>query len=211
MNNENSNCFERVGSAPQSELYRVLGKRVFDVVLTLLVLPLVIPITGILALLIALDGGKPFYRQDQIGKNGHIYRVWKLRLMVKDADVWLEHHRHHECGNGPDSLDASRLTGFGQFLRKSSFDELPQFFNVLAGDMSLVGPRPMVTSPTALYPGGDYYDLQPGITGLCQISDQPYLTLSQRAVCDARYNRTLSFANDLAILAGAFKAVLRRT
>ncbi|HEY9037717.1 MAG TPA: sugar transferase [Roseovarius sp.] len=194
MNNNNSSLFERVGSAPQSELYRASGKRVFDVVVTLLVLPLVIPMTGIFALLIALAGGKPFYSQDQIGRNGRLYRVWKLRLMVKDAD----------------GRDDSCLTGFGQFLRESAFDELPLFFNVLAGDMSLVGPRPMVTSPTAIYPGGDYYDLQPGLTGLGQISDWHHPTPTQRAVCDARYNRTLSFANDLAILTGAFKAALGR-
>lgn len=210
MNSQNSSFFDRVGSARQTDLYRVFGKRVFDIALTLLVLPLVLPITGIFALLIALGGGKPFYIQDQIGKNGRIYRVWKLRLMLKKADVGPGHRRHHECCNGSDGLNDSRLTSFGQFLRNSSFDELPLFLNVLAGDMSVVGPRPMVTSPTAIYPGGDYYDLQPGITGVGQICDWNHLTLSQRAVCDARYNRTLSFANDLAILAGAVSAVLRR-
>lgn len=209
MSNHNSSFFERVGSPRQSDLYRTLGKRVFDIVVTLLILPIALPIIGVLALVIALGGGAPFYSQDQIGKNGRIYRVWKLRLMSKDVGVC--HRGRNERGTGPDDINAIRLTALGHFLRESSLDQLPLLFNVLAGDMSLVGPRAMVTSPTALYPGGDYYDLQPGITGHCETSDWHRLTLSQRADRDARYNRTLSLANDLAILAGAFKAVLRRT
>ena len=160
-------------SSSRFELYREFGKRGFDVALTLLVLPIVLPVVAILALLIALDGGNPFQHQYRVGKNGHLYRMWKLRTMTKGADKGVVHRRGHEAPNKPNLGDNSRHTELGEFLLQSSLDELPLFFNVLIGDMSLVGPRPMLVSQMALYPGRDYYDLRPGLTGPRQISTPP--------------------------------------
>ncbi len=211
MSRYNSKFFETVVTPSHSELYRALGKRVFDLAMTLLTLPFVLPLIGILALLIALDGGNPFYSQDRVGKNGRIYRMWKLRSMVKDADAGLQHDRSHEWGSGQNFGDDPRLTRLGQFLRRSYIDELPQVFNVLIGDMSVVGSRPMTVSQKALYPGEAYCDLRPGITGLWQTSGRHHMTLAECAVYDSHYNRTLSLTSDLAILAAAVKAVLRST
>jgi len=103
---------------------------------------------------------------------------------------------------------ASRLR---QFLRKSSLDELPQLWNVLIGDMSLVGPRPMLLEQQELYPGSAYYALRPGLTGTWQISDRNLSTFAQRAEFDADYERRLSFGTDLRILVATVGVVLRAT
>ncbi len=200
-------------SPSSSKLYRGPGKRVLDIALTVLVLPIVLPVIGFLAILVAFDGGKPFYSQDRVGKGGRIYRMWKLRSMVKDADACLEHYLRdnpdlrHEWDSKQKLVSDPRITWLGRFLRASSLDELPQFFNVLVGNMSLVGPRPMMVSQKALYPGEDYYDLRPGITGLWQISDRHRATFAERATYDSRYNHILSLASDLAILAATVKVV----
>jgi lipopolysaccharide/colanic/teichoic acid biosynthesis glycosyltransferase len=104
-----------------------------------------------------------------------------------------------------------RITEFGQFLRKSSLDELPQLWNVLVGDMSLVGPRPMMLDQQDLYPGTAYYALRPGLTGTWQISDRNQSTFAQRAEFDADYERNLSFVKDLKILLSTVGVVLRAT
>src|SRR5690554_3184966 len=208
---------EEIERGPAVRLYREFGKRVFDITLILFSLPFALPIIGILALLVALSGGKPFYSQDRVGKNGRIYRMWKLRSMVKDADACLERHLRdnpdlrREWDRSQKLVNDPRITWFGRFLRKSSVDELPQLFNVLTGDMSLVGPRPMLVSQKSIYPGEDYYDLRPGITGLWQICDRHHTTFAERANYDARYNRILSFPGDLMILAATVKVVMRNT
>ncbi len=133
--------------------------------------------------------------------------------MVKGADACLEQYLRdnpelrHEWDSKQKLVNDPRITSLGRFLRASSLDELPQFFNVLVGNMSLVGPRPMKVSQKALYPGEDYYDLRPGITGLWQISDRHRTTFAERATYDSRYNRILSLASDLAILAATVKVV----
>lgn len=205
-----------VGS-PRSKLYRRSGKRVFDMALALLALPIVLPVIVLLALVIAVTGGKPFYSQDRIGKGGRVFRMWKLRSMVKDADACLELHLRNdpdlrrEWDSTQKLVEDPRITRFGRFLRKSSADELPQLFNVINGDMSLVGPRPMMVSQKALYPGEDYYDLRPGITGNWQISERHLTTFAERADYDVIYNRTVSPMIDLVILANTVKVVLRNT
>ncbi|MGB3246914.1 MAG: sugar transferase [Sulfitobacter sp.] len=202
---------------PQSKLYRAFGKRALDVGLTLLALPFVVPIIAVLAFLVALDGGKPFYAQARIGKNGRVFRMWKLRSMVNDADACLERHLRsdpdlrREWESKQKLADDPRVTRLGQLLRSTSADELPQLFNVLIGDMSLVGPRPMMVSQKALYPGEDYYDLLPGITGPWQVSARHLSAFADRAGYDSRYNSSLSFVSDLRILATTVKVVGYRT
>nr|WP_040611064.1 sugar transferase [Oceaniovalibus guishaninsula] len=204
-------------SEPRSGLYREGVKRAFDILAIVLALPLILPLIALLALLVALDGGHPFYSQDRIGRGGRIYRIWKLRTMIRDADAHLERHLdanpplRREWDSKQKLTDDPRITRMGRILRKTSMDELPQLFNVLVGQMSLVGPRPMMVSQKALYPGTDYYDLRPGITGLWQISDRNRSTFAARAEFDLHYNRDLSLWTDLKILAATVRVVLRGT
>ena len=152
-------------------LYRSIFKRGIDVLAVLLSLPVILPLLGILALAISLDGHSPFYRQKRLGRNGRIFTLWKLRSMVAGAEAQLEAHLSADpAARAEWTLTQKlkkdpRITGIGRVLRKSSADELPQLWNVLRGDMSLVGPRPMMPDQAQLYPGTAYYALRPGITG----------------------------------------------
>ncbi len=197
--------------------YRTGAKRALDVTLILLSAPIVAPLIGFLALCVALSGGKPFYSQQRLGRNGKVYRIWKLRTMVPDADTVLEEHLSHdpalraEWNSKQKLLDDPRITKIGSLLRKCSFDELPQLWNVLRGEMSLVGPRPMMVNQKEMYPGTDYYKLRPGITGMWQISDRNDTTFAARAKYDAAYNANLSLKTDVKILLGTVRVVLSGT
>jgi lipopolysaccharide/colanic/teichoic acid biosynthesis glycosyltransferase len=192
-------------------------KRGFDLFLVVLSAPLVMPIIGLLALLVALDGGKPFYTQMRVGRNGKSFRMWKLRTMVKSADSHLEAYLDANPA-ARSEWDATqklkhdpRITRLGRFLRKSSLDELPQLFNVLNGSMSLVGPRPMMENQQCLYKGSAYFKLSPGITGLWQISDRNHCDFTDRVYYDEIYWREVSFLTDLRILFKTVAVVFRGT
>lgn len=197
--------------------YRTQGKTLLDIVFALLLMPVILPLIGILALLVARDGSRPFYFQDRVGRDGRIFRMWKLRTMVADADARLEAHlaASHEARTEWDTkqklADDPRITALGRFLRQTSLDELPQFFNVLAGDMSVVGPRPMMTCQTALYPGESYYRLKPGVTGPWQVSDRNVASFVDRVRFDDAYCKTVSLGTDLRLIAQTVKVVLRGT
>ena len=198
-------------------LYRNGLKRTLDIALILASLPVVLPVVALLALLVMRDGHAPFYTQARVGRGGQIFRFWKLRSMVYDADERLADYlasdpeAKAEWDHSQKLKADPRITRFGNFIRKSSLDELPQLWNVLRGDMSLVGPRPMMDGQQVLYPGLAYYALRPGITGTWQISDRNETSFAARADFDADYEERLSFAEDLRILAGTFGAVLRGT
>ena len=201
----------------RASIYRSTLKRGADLTLVALAAPIVVPFVALLALLVAVGGGRPFYCQDRVGRGGQPYRMWKLRTMVPDADARLEAHlranpvARAEWASKQKLLDDPRITALGRVLRKSSLDELPQLWNVVTGDMSLVGPRPMMPSQQRLYPGRDYYQLRPGVTGLWQISDRNASTFADRAKFDTVYNRTLSIGLDLGILLSTIRVVLRGT
>lgn len=205
------------GRTARRGLYRSRLKRTLDILFIMMALPIVLPIVAILAGLVMLDGGQPFYSQERIGRGGRIYRMWKLRSMVPDADTCLERHlsddphAREEWDSKQKLQNDPRITRLGTVMRKSSMDELPQLFNVLVGEMSLVGPRPMMVNQRALYPGLDYYDLRPGITGLWQISDRNMTTFADRSQFDAAYNDALSLGADLRILFATVRVVLRGT
>ncbi len=198
-------------------LYRKAVKRLFDILFVLVTAPVAVPLVAILALIVARDGGSPFYVQHRVGRGGRLFAMWKLRTMVADADRRLE-----QCLRADPALRAEwehsqklrrdpRVTLFGRFLRKSSLDELPQLWNVLKGDMSVVGPRPMMPEQRALYPGDAYYRLRPGITGAWQVSDRNRTSFAARAEYDAAYERSLSLKGDMAILMATAGAVARGT
>lgn len=197
--------------------YRRSGKRLLDVGLVLLVLPFVLPVMVILALLVALDGHSPFYIQERVGRGDRTFALWKLRTMVPDAKTFLgrylsgnEAARREWDAYQKLSCDP-RITQIGHFLRKSSLDELPQLWNVLKGDMSLVGPRPMMPEQRHLYPGQSYFSLLPGLTGLWQVSDRNASTFSQRAEFDQTYDAELSLVTDLRVMLATVGVVLRGT
>lgn len=194
-------------------------KRLFDVVLSLLLLPMIVPIVAILYVLVRRDGGAGFFGHARVGKDGKVFKCWKIRSMVPDAQERLEHllatdpaaraewERDRKLRNDP------RVTRFGNFLRKSSLDELPQIWNVLRGEMSLIGPRPVTASELDRYGAQAwvYEALRPGVTGLWQVSGRNDVSYDERVQMDARYYKGLSFTSDLGILARTASAVLGRT
>ena len=139
-------------------VYRSALKRVFDVAVVLAVAPIGLALVGLLALLVALDGAAPFYRGARVGRGGQSFRMLKLRTMVPRADRQLQMHLQRDAAArcewdcSQKLRDDPRVTRLGRLLRKSSLDELPQLWHVLTGDMSLVGPRPMLPEQRALYP-----------------------------------------------------------
>jgi exopolysaccharide production protein ExoY len=183
----------------------------------LIALPIVLPTIVVLATLVSLDGRSPFYRQKRLGMGSRVFTLWKLRSMVPDADARLAAHltgndaARREWDAYQKLSEDPRITPLGKLLRKSSLDELPQLWNVLKGDMSLVGPRPMLPEQRALYPGYAYFSMRPGVTGLWQISDRNASTFAQRAEFDADYERKLSLATDLSVLVATVGVVLRGT
>ncbi|MFN3969828.1 MAG: sugar transferase [Gemmobacter sp.] len=198
-------------------IYRHRWKRALDVALVLAAAPFVAPLVLGLALAVRRDGGPAFFCQERIGAGGRVFHMWKLRSMVADADARLAQHlqgnpaARAEWDRTQKLRHDPRVTPFGHLLRKSSMDELPQLWNVLLGDMSLVGPRPMMTDQRALYPGIAYYRLRPGITGPWQTSGRNATSFAARAEYDAAYDRDLSLGTDLALLARTVRVVLRGT
>lgn len=197
--------------------YDKYGKRSLDLTLVILSLPAVLPVIALLAFCVALGGGKPFYTQARLGRDGKTFRIYKLRSMISDADqvlktylaenpaAWAEWNEKQKLSQDP------RITRFGAFLRKSSLDELPQLFNVLKGDMSLVGPRPMMPDQENLYPGKAYTILRPGITGPWQVSDRNQSSFAARAVFDTQYYETLTLKEDVTYLMRTVGVVMRGT
>ena len=198
-------------------VYRHGAKRALDIFLVLLMLPVAVPLILIMSCLVAFDGGLPIYSQKRIGRGGRVFHMKKIRTMVPGADALLEYHlrKNPEARREWDETQKlkrdPRITGIGCFLRKSSLDELPQLWNVLMGEMSLVGPRPMMVDQEALYPGTAYFDLRPGITGLWQISDRNTSSFAGRADFDDRYLNSCSLSQDISILFRTIGVVLRGT
>ena len=192
-------------------------KRVLDLGLVLLFGPLFVPLILMLALLVRLDGGPSFYRQPRLGRHGRVFRLVKLRTMVVDADAALARHLESdpaakaEWGATQKLRRDPRLTPLGGFLRRYSLDELPQLWNVLGGDMSLVGPRPMLPQQRPLYRGTAYFDMLPGLTGLWQISERNDCSFAARADYDTRYAQIASLGTDFRILWRTIDVVFRGT
>lgn len=195
--------------------YKSYGKRLIDLMLVTAVSPVWIGLSLLLCVLISLDGGNPLYCQFRIGKGGQVFRMWKLRSMKTDAGERLktlllsdpaardEWNRRQKLSNDP------RITWIGKFIRSTSLDELPQFWNVFRGDMSLVGPRPFLPEQRDQYNGTDYYLVRPGLTGLWQISERSDSEFADRVRYDDTYVASISFGNDIAILVRTAGVVLR--
>ncbi|MDG4649605.1 sugar transferase [Roseibacterium sp. SDUM158017] len=204
-------------AAVRTVLYRAGLKRLVDVLLVLATLPFWLPIILVTALIVARDGHNPFYTQPRIGRNGRVFRILKLRSMVHDADAVLDVYLRQNPAaraewNATQKLkNDPRITDTGRFIRKISLDELPQLVNVLVGDMSLVGPRPMMVNQKSLYPGQRYYDMRPGLTGFWQISNRNHCRFAGRARYDNAYFNAMSLRTDVAVIWRTIGVVLRGT
>lgn len=190
------------------------GKRLFDIAASLALLLLTGPLFLLIALLIRLeDGGPVIFAQVRIGRWGREFKMYKFRSMILNAEArlpeLLKQNRHRE-GITFKIKDDPRLTRTGRWLRKFSFDELPQLFNVLVGNMSLVGPRPPLPREVARYSLADRRRLaaKPGITCLWQIGGRSEIDFSGQVQLDVQYIETWSFTSDLKILVRTLPAVL---
>lgn len=201
-----------------NNFYRRKGKRIIDIMVVLIGLPVILPVTMLCAMALWLEGGNPFYRQQRLGAGAQVFSILKLRTMCRDADSILESHLEAdpalraEWAHSQKLKDDPRITRVGAILRKTSLDELPQFWNVLRGEMSVVGPRPMMPDQLGMY--GDpyaYFALRPGITGAWQVSERNASSFAYRRTIDTRYQQTLSMWKDLRILFLTVGVVLRRT
>jgi exopolysaccharide production protein ExoY len=191
-------------------------KRGFDVVGAVAGIILLSPLFVMLAMLVKFsDGGRVFYGHRRIGRNGHVFHCLKFRTMVENGDQVLADH----FAKNPQSRDEwlatrklqndPRVTRVGAVLRKLSLDELPQIFNILRGDMSIVGPRPVVKDELELYgPAADFYlKSRPGLTGLWQVSGRNDVSYNSRVAFDRQYVENWSFGSDLKIIIRTVPAV----
>lgn len=205
------------GTTSLNGFYRTRGKAFLDYFLVLLAIPVVLPLIGIVALLVALGGGSPFYTQRRLGRNGAVFYMLKIRTMVPEADEVLAAYlasspeARREWSDKQKLCNDPRVTRLGRILRKTSLDELPQLWNVLRGDMSLVGPRPITIEQKSLYPGKAYYEMRPGITGNWQVSDRNESSFVDRATFDKKYYRSISLKTDIALLYRTIRVVIRGT
>jgi undecaprenyl-phosphate galactose phosphotransferase len=195
-----------------------IAKRSFDIVAALLILAAVAPVMLLVAVLVKLDGGPVLFRHRRVGAGGAAFGCLKFRTMVVDAERALNNLLARDAAARAEweaefkLRKDPRITWLGRFLRKSSLDELPQLFNVLAGQMSLVGPRPIVYQEIARYGTkiADYYTCRPGITGLWQVSGRNDVSYDERVALDSRYARQWSLGRDLRILVQTVRVVLQR-
>jgi exopolysaccharide production protein ExoY len=203
-------------SAPNSN---ELVRRSVDLVLASFALLFFAPLMVLVAIAVWMqDGGPVFYAHSRVGRDGRVFKCLKFRSMLVDSEARLqrllaespearaEWDRDHKLRNDP------RITALGSFLRRSSLDELPQLFNVLVGEMSLVGPRPIVAGEVKRYGRrfGHYCSVRPGITGLWQVSGRNDVSYRRRVAIDTCYAQHQSLALDLRILIATVPSVLMR-
>ena len=183
--------------------YRRFGKRAFDLAVVIAASPLVVPVLSVLALVVRTNLGSPvLFTQDRPGLHGRIFRLYKFRTMTNARDA-----------RGELLPDEQRLTRFGRFLRSTSLDELPELYNVVRGEMSLVGPRPLLVRYLERYSPEQArrHDTRPGITGLAQVRGRNNLPWADRFKLDVYYVDHASLWLDLQILVETVGKVLRRS
>lgn len=194
-------------------------KRVIDVIVASIIIIIAAPLFGLTAALIKFtDPGPLMYRHMRVGYGGQLFPCLKFRTMVVDSesilksllnespDARAEWNRSHKLTNDP------RITPLGTFLRRTSLDELPQFINVIRGEMSLVGPRPIVQAEMPRYGNkiGLYLSARPGITGAWQVSGRSNCSYEERVALDAGYVRNWRLTTDVSIMLKTFSAVLKQ-
>lgn len=194
-------------------------KRVFDVAASFTALVLLWPVLLLLGLMVILqDGGSALYSQERLGRGGRRIRIYKFRSMVPDAECiartltpeqMAQYDAEFKIDNDP------RATRLGAFLRRTSLDELPQLWNIVRGDMSLVGPRPIVPEEVRCYTSEEleiFHSVPPGLTGYWQTCATPNdtYTTGRRQQMELHYALHADFATDLKLILGTFRAVIRK-
>ena len=191
------------------------GKRVMDLLISLAAMPLILPILGLCAVAVRLDSPGPIlFRQQRTGLHGVRFGMYKFRTMVANAEELKPSLAHLNIMTPPDFkiIDDPRITRVGKFLRKTSLDEVPQIFNVLRGDMSLVGPRPtsFAASTYRLW-HAERLEVTPGITGLWQVKGRNESTFDERLRLDVEYIAKRSVMFDLKIILQTIGSVVNRS
>ncbi len=183
-------------------MYKKYIKRLLDIIISLCSLIILSPIILIVAILVRIKLGSPIiFKQERPGKNEKIFKLYKFRSMDNKTDE-----------NGKLLPDKERLTKFGKILRSTSLDELPELINILKGDMSLIGPRPLAVSYLPYYNETEKHrhDVRPGLTGLAQINGRNALNWEDRFKFDIEYINNITFINDVKILLKTFYKVIKR-
>lgn len=182
--------------------YTKYGKRIFDLCLTIPAFVVLSPVMGVTAVLVAVKLGRPvLFKQKRPGYHEKIFQMYKFRSMTDERDE-----------NGELLPDEVRLTSFGKKLRSSSLDELPELLNILKGDMSLVGPRPLLVQYLPLYNAQQRrrHDVKPGITGLAQINGRNSISWEEKFAYDIQYVEKISWKEDIRILAETVFTVFKK-
>lgn len=183
-------------------MYQKYIKRLLDIILSLIAIIITLPIFLIVGILVLIFIGSPvLFRQKRPGKNEKIFTMYKFRTMTNKKD---------KDGNLlPDEL---RLTKLGKVLRKTSLDEIPEFINILKGDMSFVGPRPLLVNYLPYYTEEEHHrhDVRPGLTGLAQISGRNLLNWDEKFRKDLEYVKNVTFIKDFKIVLKTFYTVIKR-
>jgi Undecaprenyl-phosphate galactose phosphotransferase WbaP len=198
--------------------YRMI-KRCLDVLLVMIAIPVILPVLGLVSAVVMLSSRGPvFYSHRRIRKGGAFFSMWKFRTMCVNStevleDYLAQHPKARAEWNKTHKLrDDPRITRLGTFLRRYSLDELPQLWNVLMGQMSLVGPRPIVAAEVEKY--ADCFDcycrVKPGLTGLWQVSGRSKLTYDARVALDCEYVEHWSLVKDMVILLKTFSSVVNQ-
>ena len=183
-------------------MYRKFFKRFLDIVISLLFILCFWWLYLIIAILVRMKLGSPvLFKQDRPGLNEKIFKMYKFRTMTDEKDK-----------NGTLLSDAERLTKFGKFLRSTSLDEIPEFFNILRGDMSLIGPRPLLVEYLNYYTNDENkrHNVRPGISGWAQVNGRNSLSWEEKFKYDIEYVEKLSFLFDFKIVLLTIKKVLKR-
>jgi len=200
--------------APGDAPYHLV-KRLLDVIAAVGGLALLLPLFPFIVLMIKLESPGPiFFRQERVGRRGRVFTCYKFRSMAADAEQRKEElsHLNEATGAAFKIKDDPRITGVGRFLRRSSLDEFPQIFNVLRGDMSIVGPRPQIPSEVLQYTSGQARRLlvKPGLTCLWQVSGRSHVDFAEWMELDLEYVRRCSLGFDIWILSRTLPAVIQR-
>ncbi len=185
------------------QFYKRYIKRPMDIVLSFIALLALSPVILAVALLVRIKLGSPvIFKQKRPGLNEKIFTIYKFRTMTDKRDK-----------KGNLLPDEERLTGFGKFLRSTSLDELPELFNVLKGDMSIVGPRPLLTEYLPYYTESEKqrHSVRPGLTGLAQINGRNNVGWDERLAYDIEYVNNINFINDIAIIINTVKKVILKS
>lgn len=200
---------------PGGAVYRIV-KRLFDVVFSLAVIVVLFIPVALLCVCIVIDSpGCPFFRQERIGKNGKRIYIWKLRTMETDAhtnpEKYLDEDQLAQWEREQKVEDDPRITRMGHFLRRTSLDELPQFINVLTGELSVIGPRPVTMEETYEFGNArdEFLSCKPGITGWWQVTERNEATWANgnRQMLELFYVRHASFGLDVRVFVRTFKAM----